>query len=117
MYSADANGDVDDVPSEGAVALELRFVKELIGGRFVREIGMAAGIVEHVGRLLSRERWFQIHKQAIGSAGIDQVVPDPADRVMSLAACRAVLSSELADVQLNLDTQIDANFSDRVSQV
>ena len=47
---------VGDMEAERPIRFKLRLVEKLIGSRFMRKLIVTAGILGHIGRLVSRQR-------------------------------------------------------------
>ncbi|MGH8637284.1 MAG: hypothetical protein ACREUZ_09145 [Burkholderiales bacterium] len=95
------------------VALELRFVEELIAhGRVVREHRLPRLVLEHVGRLVARDGRFQVEQRAPLLIGIRDVADDAVDGGLTGVFDRLNASGADGD----LDTEIRPALPDGIAQ-
>ncbi len=107
--------DTSGMLAEPAVGFPLRLVVELVPGALVRERPIAHAILQHVGRLIPRQRRFEEKDRPLVHAPWAVVMDRAHDGVL---ACQAVVARpERADVQFDLDAEIFAHAAKNVGQV
>src|ERR1043166_8819742 len=115
---------VHDVGAEGAVALELRLVEELVGGRLVREGVVRPLVVEHVLRLLAVDGGLDVDEHAVLRVLVYAGVSDPPDGPVAAAAASPLLAGRverLAEdghlLEVYGHAEVNANLADGVAEV
>src|SRR5579871_3268696 len=63
--------------AQAAIALRLRFVEELVGRGFVREIRVIAVIADDIRGLVIEDERLDVDQEAVRRFTIDGIVPDP----------------------------------------
>ena len=122
MYRAGVALDVSedvlgDVLAEGAIALELRFAKELVSCGLVGELRVINNIVADIGRLITGERGFDIEESPRVRLGVDVVVMNPAYRTVPTGMTRAFFFRKRADVDLDMDAEVLSALANQTPKV
>ena len=108
---------IGDVVAKRAIALELRFVEELVRGSLVRKGAVLGRVAQHIGGLVAGQRALDVEKGARHFLPVLAVVADAADGAVPLARRAARRGANLADVDLDVDAEVRPALLDGVPQI